>query len=141
MIEREVKCVMVIDAALPLGLIANTAAMLAITIGQRHPQIVGEDVTDGSGMTHAGISVYPVSILKGDAALLRELRLRLFEPEFACLTAVDFSNVAQQINVYDDYAKKTAGTPESGLLYYGVALFGDKKKINRLTGMLPLLRA
>ena len=26
------------------------------------------------------------------------------------------------------------------LLGVGIALFGDKKKINRLTGMLPLLR-
>lgn len=139
--EREQKCVMVIDAALPLGLIANTAAMLAITIGQRHPEIVGGDVTDGTGNTHAGIGVYPVSMLKGDAALLRELRLRLFDPEFAGLTAVDFSNVAQQINVYEDYTEKISETPEAELAYYGVALFGDKKKVNRLTGMLPLLRA
>ena len=49
---QEQKCVMVIDAALPLGLIANTAAMLGVTIGQRHPQIVGGDVGDASGKTH-----------------------------------------------------------------------------------------
>jgi len=34
-------CVMVIDGSLPLGVIANTAAMLGITIGQRLPQLVG----------------------------------------------------------------------------------------------------
>ena len=138
--EPEQKCVMVIDASLPLGLIANTAAMLGITIGQLHPEMVGEDVTDASGKQHLGISKYPISMLKGDEALLSDLRLRLFEPEFANLTAVDFSDVAQKINVYEDYAKKSAQTPEREHGYYGIALFGDKKKINRLTGMLPLLR-
>lgn len=137
--QPEQKCVMVIDANLPLGLIANTAAMLGISIGQLHPEIVGEDVTDGSGKEHPGISMVPISMLKGDEALLKDLRARLFEQEFAGLTAVDFSDVAQKINVYADYAKKSAETPECEHNYFGIALFGDKKKINRLTGMLPLL--
>lgn len=139
--EQEQKCVMVIDAALPLGYIANTAAMLGVTIGRRLPRIVGEDVTDASGNTHAGISTYFISMLKGSEELLKELRLRLFSPEFSELTVVDFSDVAQRINVYADYAKKSSETPERELVYYGIALFGDKKKINRLTGQLPLLRA
>ena len=54
---------------------------------------------------------------------------------------VDFSDVAQKINVYADYAQKAAETPERDFAYLGIALFGEKKKINRLTGMLPLLRA
>ena len=139
--QQEQKCVMVIDAALPLGYIANTAAMLGVTIGQRLPQIVGEDVTDASGCTHTGISTYPISMLKGSEELLKDLRQKLFLPEFAELTIVDFSDVAQKINVYADYAKKAAETPEREHNYYGIALFGDKKKVNRLTGMLPLLRA
>ena len=138
--EPEQKCVMVIDANLPLGLIANTAAMLGISIGQLHSEIVGEVVTDGSGKEHLGISMVPISMLKGDEALLQDLRARLFEQEFAGLTAVDFSDVAQKINIYADYAKKSAETPEREHNYFGIALFGDKKKINRLTGMLPLLR-
>ncbi|MDD4311244.1 MAG: DUF2000 domain-containing protein [Eubacteriales bacterium] len=137
----EQKCVMVIDSALPLGLIANTAAMLGISIGKLHPEMIGSDVTDATGYLHAGISTYPISMLKGDESLLKELRLRLFEPEFSGLTAVDFSDVAQKINVYADFAQKTAETQERDHHYYGIALFGDKKKVNRLTGMLPLLRA
>ena len=139
--EPEQKCVMVIDSALPLGLIANTAAMLGISIGQRHPQMVGADVTDKTGNVHTGISTYPISMLKGDESLLRDLRLRLFESEFAGLTVVDFSDVAQKINVYADFVQKAAETPEREHAYLGIALFGEKKKINRLMGMLPLLRA
>lgn len=139
--QPEQKCVMVIDQALPLGLIANTAAMLGISIGKLHPEMIGADVTDATGYVHAGISTYPISMLKGDEQLLRELRLKLFEPEFSGLTAVDFSDVAQKINVYADFVQKSSETPESEHHYFGIALFGDKKKINRLTGMLPLLRA
>ena len=80
-------------------------------------------------------------MLKGSEELLKELRLKLFAPEFAELTVVDFSDVAQKINIYEDYVKKAAETPERAHIYYGIALFGDKKKINHLTGMLPLLRA
>ena len=132
---------MVIDSALPLGLIANTAAMLGISIGKLHPKIVGADVTDATGLVHTGISTYPISMLKGDETLLRDLRLRLYEPEFAGLTVVDFSDVAQKINVYADFVQKASETPEREHAYYGIALFGEKKKVNRLTGMLPLLRA
>ena len=139
--QQEQKCVMVIDAALPLGYIANTAAMLGVSIGKCLPQIVGEDVTDASGRTHLGISTYPISMLKGSEELLKDLRLKLFEPEFSELTAVDFSDVAQKINVYEEYVQKAAETPEREHAYYGIALFGSKKKVNRLTGMLPLLRA
>ena len=139
--QPEQKCVMVIDSALPLGLIANTAAMLGISIGKLHPEMIGADVTDATGYVHAGISTYPISMLKGEEQLLRELRLKLFEPEFSGLTAVDFSDVAQKINVYADFVQKSSETPEREHHYYGIALFGDKKKINRLTGMLSLLRA
>lgn len=40
------KCVMVIDENLPLGLIANTAAIMGITLGRDMPEVVGADVTD-----------------------------------------------------------------------------------------------
>lgn len=36
------KCVIVIDHTLPLGLIANTSAVLAISIGNKIKEIVGE---------------------------------------------------------------------------------------------------
>lgn len=35
------KCVMVIDEQLPLGIIANTAAVMGITLGKAMPEVVG----------------------------------------------------------------------------------------------------
>ena len=49
------KCVMVIDENLPLGIIANTAAIMGITLGKKMPQVVGADVMDQSGNEHLGI--------------------------------------------------------------------------------------
>ena len=43
------KCVMVIDENLPLGIIANTAAIMGITMGKQMPEVVGADVYDRTG--------------------------------------------------------------------------------------------
>ena len=60
------KCVMVIDEHLPLGIIANTAAIMGITLGKKMPEV--------------------------------------------------------------------------DLSYFGIAICGAKKKVNKLTGSIPLLR-
>ena len=59
------KCVMVIDEQLPHGVIANTAAILGITLGRHLPEVVGADVVDKSGGEHLGIIEFPVPILRG----------------------------------------------------------------------------
>lgn len=60
------KCVMVINENLPLGIIANTAAIMGITLGKQMPEVVGADVYDRTGNGHLGIIEFPVPILKGN---------------------------------------------------------------------------
>lgn len=134
------KCVMVIDEQLPPGLIANTAAIMGITLGRRMPEVVGPDVYDQTGNEHLGIIEFPVPILKGNAGILKTIRERLYEPEFADLTVVDFSDVAQRCNNYEEFIRRIQGVPEEELSYLGVAICGAKKKVNKLTGSMPLLR-
>lgn len=134
------KCVMVIDEALPLGIIANTAAILGTTLGKKQPDLVGADVVDKSGNEHLGIVEIPVPILKGNARLIKEIRERLYDAEFKDLLTIDFSNVAQGCNTYDDFMDKLSETMESELQYLGLALCGSKKLVNKLTGSIPLLR-
>ena len=86
------KCVMVIDPELPLGLIANTAAIMGITLGQKMPEVVGTDVADRSGHTHPGIIAFPVPVLKAAPEDIKALREKLYQPEFQDVTAVDFSD-------------------------------------------------
>lgn len=62
--NKEVRTV-VYDEELPLRIIANTAAIMGITLGKAMPEVVGEDVRDESGHTHLGIIEFPVPILRG----------------------------------------------------------------------------
>lgn len=134
------KCVMVINERLPLGLVANTAAILGITLGQKRPEMVGANVADQSGHTHLGIITFPVPVLRGSAACLRQIREKLYQPAFQELTVVDFSDLAQECKTYSEFIRKMGDTPESRLQYRGIAICGSKKKVNALTGSLPLLR-
>ncbi len=134
------KCVMVLEEGLPMGLIANTAAILGITLGKALPEAVGNDAIDGSGRIHKGIIAFPVPVLRGSPEQIREIRAKLEQEEFEDVERVDFSDLAQSCKTYEEFMEKMAETPEEALRYLGIALCGEKKKINRLTGSLPLLR-
>ena len=131
---------MVIDEKLPAGMIANTAAILGITLGKELPGMVGAEVTDQSGSKHLGIIEFPVPILQGSPQIIRRIRERLRQPDFQDLTAVDFSDLARSCKTYEEFTEKMGRVPESDLRYLGIAICGAKKKVNRLTGSIPLLR-
>lgn len=134
------KCVMIIDENLPVGIIANTSAILGITLGMKMPEVVGKDVIDRDGNVHMGIIKFPVPVLKGNSEQIKELRSKLFSDEYNDLTVVDFSDLAQSCRLYDEFVDKMADCPENILSYIGIAICGNKQKINKLTGNLPLLR-
>ena len=138
--SQEKKCVIVLDEDLPLGLAANTAAILGLTLGRELPEVVGADVTDGDGRRHLGIIEFPIPVLKAPPEAVGALREALYAPEYRGLTVVDFSDLAQGCKTYGEYMAKMAQTEGGTLTYFGLALCGDKKRVNRLTGSLPLLR-
>lgn len=138
--QSKEKCVIVLDEDLPLGLVANTAAILGITLGKTLPEVVGADVLDRSGKPHLGIIEFPVPVLRGSSKAIRGIREKLYQPEFQELTAVDFSDLAQGCKTYAEFLEKMGQVPEEALQYLGVALCGAKKKVNQLTGSMPLLR-
>lgn len=138
--EENEKCVMIIDEQLPLGVICNTAAVLGITIGKMMPEIVGSEVYDKTKQAHLGVIKFPVPILKGSTSILSELRAKLYTTPFEDIITVDFSSLAQGCKTYDEYIEKMKDTKDEELSYIGIAICGNKKKINKLTGSLPLLR-
>lgn len=138
--EKDTKCVIVINEKLPLGVIANTSAILGVSLGKNIPEFVGEDAADASGKCHLGIITIPIPILKGNEEILRELREELYTEYYEDMTVVDFSDVAQSCNIYSEYLEKAAITPEIDHNYFGIAICGNKKKVNKLTGSMPLLR-
>ena len=83
---------------------------------------------------------FPVPILKGNAESIKAIRERLYEPDFSDLTVVDFSDLAQGCKTYDEFIEKMKEVSEIDLNYLGIAICGSKKKVNKLTGSMPLLR-
>ncbi len=122
-----------------MGLIANTAGVLALTLGKEFPEIIGHKLEDSKGDCHHGITTIPIPILKGTGPLLKEMRETLKEYESE-LTVVDFTNAAQTTMNYDDYSRILKDTPIEHLEYLGIALYGPKKIVNKFTGNLGLLR-
>lgn len=140
MIAADEKCVIVLKEGLAAGLAANAAAILGITLGKQCPEIVGADVCDRTGVEHLGIVEFPVPILRADAQGLRQIREKAQEKGYEDVITVDFSHLAQGCKTYEEYEAKMAETEEVALCYDGVALLGARKKVNRLTGNLPLMR-
>lgn len=133
------KCVIVIDQALPVGVIANTAAVLALSIGKQFPELIGRDMLDGAGHVHRGITQLPIPVLKGTRPGIKEMRdaLKAHEPQVA---VVDLISATQTTRSYDEYALRMEQTPHAELDYLGVALYGPTRIVNRFSGSLGLLR-
>lgn len=133
------KCVIIIDETLPLGVIANTAAVIAASFGKRYPEMVGEDLPDHRGCIHGGITTMALPILKGSPELLKKMRekLREFEP---ALIVVDLISATRTTRSYEEYAAVLAQGPDDAIQYQGLGLIGDKTLVTKLTGNLGLLR-
>ncbi len=138
--KQNLKCSVIIDEALPRGIIANAAAIMGLTLGRRIPQIIGRDVRDRDGCLHLGIVEFPIPVLRANAAKIKQVRRALYSPEFEDVVTVDFSDLAQSCKTYDEFISKMADASEADLNYLGIALCGNKKQINSLTGSMPLLR-
>lgn len=132
------KCVIVIDEDLPVGLLTNTAAVLSLSLGKKISNIIGDDMIDGSNNHHSGITTTPIPILKNNRQKLSQLRSECYENED--IFVVDFSDAAQTTKNYADYQEKLSRCRAEDLNYLGLALYGPKRTINKLTGSLPLLR-
>ena len=131
------RCVIVVDDALPAGRSANAAAVIALTIGQRHPVLVGEPLVDAAGTSHPGLIPIGIAVLAAPQNELAEIRRKGIET--GC-DVVDFPVEGQQTNDYQAFRQAVAAVAPPMLRYAGVALVGQKKEINRIVGRLKLLR-
>ena len=131
---------MIVDESLPLGIIANTTAILGNTLGSHYPGAVGKNVLDKNENEHLGIIEIPIPILKGNKELLNNLRDTLYKEEYKDMIVADFSDVAQSCKTYDEYIQKISKVDSNNINYFGIAIYGTKKQVNKLTGSIGLLR-
>jgi hypothetical protein len=136
--QQRTKWVVVVDRDLPIGLIANAAALLSATVGVRAPDLLGPSAVDGSGVEHASLPYIGCAILGADAATLHAIRAKAATKP--TLLVVDVPRVAQQATSYTEYQAAMAATPHEEMAYYAVGLVGPRNQIDKVVGGLKLLR-
>ncbi len=132
------RCVAVIDHALPIGHAANAAAVLALTMGKRQPHLAGEPLVDASGDAHPGLIPIGIPVLGAPADELPAVR---GEALAAGLEVVDFPAQGQQTTDYAEFQRLVSETSPEALRYLGIMIYGTKKKVSRVVGRYSLLRS
>jgi hypothetical protein len=92
---------------------------------------------DCDDRVHAGLFRAGLPILKAARADLKQLRERAAD---AGLGVVDLPAFGQQTNDYDEFRSAVARTAAADLEYLGLAVYGARRPVGRLTGNLSLLR-
>jgi hypothetical protein len=133
------KCSIIVDGELPAGLLANTVGVIAMTLGKLAPEALGRDGIDQDGRCHPGLAWVGVTVLRGSQQIVAEIFARVGEGD-TDLVVVDCPVVAQSTRDYDEYLEMLTRQGGSELRLSGIGLYGNSKKIARLTGNLPLLR-
>lgn len=130
------RCVIVLNQDLPLGNIANAAAVLALTLGQRHPMLVGEVLADSHGQCWPGLIPIGISVL---AASEEQLSALLQQSHATEVDRILFPVDGQQTTNYAQFLASVANRPSSEWRLLGIALAGEKKTVRKLTAKLNLL--
>ncbi len=130
------RCVIVTDKALSGGHLANAIAVIALTVGQRHPILVGEPLVDASSFAHPGLIPIGIPMLCTQQSDLVEIRQTAIDN--GC-DVVDFPVEGQQTKNYEEFVEMTAQIRPEDMKYTGIAMIGQKKVINKIVRKLEML--
>ncbi|KMO17876.1 hypothetical protein SQ03_11405 [Methylobacterium platani JCM 14648] len=130
------KPVVILAETLPVGLKANFAAVLAMTLGRRLPDLVGPDTPTGDGIPLPGITTVALPILGAPPAELPRLFL---DAEGLPLRLV-YMRSAFEARSYEDYTLRIASRPLPEHEPQALLLAGPRKAVDRLCGRLALVR-
>lgn len=131
------RCTAVVDASLPIGKAANAAAVMALTLGARHPYLVGEPLVDADGTDHPGLIPIGIPILGAPADDLPKLREKA---ERRGLDVVAFPAEGQQTNDYAEFQRRVHATSAQDIRYLGVMLYGSRREMGKVVGKYGLLK-
>jgi hypothetical protein len=131
------RCVAVIDCGLAVGKAANAAAVMALTLGARHPGLVGDALVDATGMELPGLIPIGIPVLGAQKDELPRIRHKGIE---AGVEVIAFPVQGQQTNDYAEFRRTLKEVETHRIEYLGIMLLGPKKKISRIVGKYSLLR-
>jgi hypothetical protein len=133
------RVVFVVEPSLPLGLLANTVATLAIGLGAAAPTLGGVRLRDRTGRAVLCSADRPAPILQAPADRIRELLLKALPPPLDGIV-VPFPAFARAIHQFEDYVMSLERRDLVDEAVDGLALAGPERWVRSLTGSLKLLR-
>lgn len=136
--ETPERSVIIINNELPIGKAANAAAVVAFTLGQRHPSLVGEKFQDWTGNLYPGVIFTGISILGASPGDLVELSKKAFAA--VNCDVIVFPLEGQTTVDYEEFRRVMADVKPERLGYLAIGLAGERKSINKVVGNLKLLR-
>lgn len=138
MIE-DLRIAIIVNPALPLGLLANTVAAIGIGLAARLPELANLQLTDAQGLTIDISSRLPVPILQADADAIN-LLLHKALGDSRTLATVPFPAWARSVHDFAEYQQQFPLMTLQGETIDGLGIAGSAKGIKSLTGALKLLR-
>lgn len=135
--DRPNRCVLVMNDTVSGGYLANAIAVIALTVGERHPYLVGAPLVDASGVRHPGLIPIGIPMLRCDSAGLKEMREKALEKGY---DVVDFPRQGQQTKDYDEFLDMMLQESTGNLEYLGIAIIGKKNGVNRLTKHCEMIK-
>ncbi len=127
------KISVVLDKSLATGVALNTCAHMLASLGSKIPQMIGKQVTDKSGFKHAGIPICANVILKADNSEIKKI-----VESAKNLTVVDCAEECYTTQTDQEYVEAVSNHTKDTIKYIGVALFGEKKEVDKFTKNLSL---
>lgn len=137
-LARDNRIAIILAPELKPGQMANRSAVLATGLAARHPEIVGPALTTADGHRLEGITKVPMAVLAArDLADVQRLTLKA--NQLGCSLMVYLSR-AQGLRSYEAYQASIARGRFEELDVDAVILYGPKKRVNKVTGNLSLMR-
>lgn len=132
---QDPRCVMILNATLPPGKATNAAAVMALTLGQRHPALVGDNLEDAESHPFPGLITTGIPVLSATDEQLSALREQCEQAE---LDLVLFPEEGQSTTDYQALSAVLRQQPRKQWRLLGIAIVGDKKTLRKLTTKLAL---
>lgn len=132
---QDPRCVMILQSDLAPGKAANAAAVIALTLGQRHPALVGEALQDAEACRFPGLIPLGIPVLAASHEEMDILRARCAE---AACDLVLFPEQGQTTTDYAAFSAAMRAIPAREWRLLGLALVGEKQSVRKLTSKLRL---
>jgi hypothetical protein len=131
------KWAIVVDTALPAGLMVNAVACVAASTGALVDGLIAAGGPDASGHPHPGLPWSGCTVLGGPAGLVAEVRARAAASDGVLV--VDMPAAAQSHRVYDDYLAELARTEPADLALCAFSVIGPRNRVDKMVRKLTLL--